>query len=88
MRRASTTPKPGRGSILAQDREGHQKQFPLLSASAVLVELDAGCSWCSVDDVSTAIASQKKAAKASPGKIAVAELVRAEPRQLALDHAR
>ncbi len=62
------------GYIVAPDRDGHQKSFPLLSASAVLVEVADCCATRTVDDVSAAIASRKKEAKASASKMAVAAL--------------
>ncbi len=74
-----------RGHIVAQDREGHQKSFPLLSASAVLVELGTDCDWCSVDDVSAVIASKKKQAKTAPDKMAVAYLICGDQPRLALN---
>jgi EAL domain-containing protein (putative c-di-GMP-specific phosphodiesterase class I)/GGDEF domain-containing protein len=60
-----------RGCITAQDREGHVKSFPLLSASAVLFVLPPGCVHVSVDEVSSAIAAKKKEAKSAPDKLAV-----------------
>ncbi len=63
-----------RGCIVAQDREGKTKTFPLLSASAVLVEVPTGCTSCTIDDVSVAIAARKKEAKTSPTKLAFAAL--------------
>jgi diguanylate cyclase (GGDEF)-like protein len=63
-----------RGCISAQDREGVVKCFPLLSASAVLLEMPAGVSEIAVDDISSAIAAKKKAAKSSPDKLALAAL--------------
>lgn len=62
-----------RGCITAQDRDGHVKSFPLLSASAVLFVLPPGCVDVSVDDVSSAIAAKKKEAKSAPDKLAVVE---------------
>ncbi len=63
-----------RGHIIAQDRDGHKKSFPLLSASAVLLEVTDRCATRTVDDVSAAIALRKKDAKASPAKIALAQI--------------
>ena len=62
-----------RGYITAQDREGHLKSFPLLSASAVLFVLPSGCRDVSVDDVSSAIAAKKKEAKSAPNRLAIVE---------------
>lgn len=67
-----------RRCITAQDREGHVKSFPLLSASAVLFVLPPGCCDISVDDVASAIAARKKEAKAAPNKLVVVEAVSAE----------
>ena len=69
-----------RRCIVAQDREGKSKTFPLLSASAVLLEIPANCPACGIDDISAAIAVKKKAAKASPNKLAVATLTCSAPK--------
>ncbi|OAN45683.1 hypothetical protein A6A04_07420 [Paramagnetospirillum marisnigri] len=63
-----------RRCITAQDREGHVKSFPLLSASAVLLVLPPGNREVSADDISSAIASRKKEAKSAPDKLAVVVL--------------
>ncbi|MCR6631865.1 MAG: GGDEF domain-containing protein [Magnetospirillum sp.] len=63
-----------RGHIVAQDREGKLKEFPLLSASAVLLAIPQGRKAFTADDISAAIAARKKEAKASPSKIAEAAL--------------
>ncbi len=63
-------------SIIAQDREGNVKSFPLLSASAVLVVVPVDSQGASVDDVSAAIAARKKESKAAPDKIVVETLSR------------
>lgn len=55
--------------IVAQDRDGHTKRFPLLSASAVLVVLPPGSRTVSTDEISAAIAQHKKAAKSAPDKL-------------------
>ncbi|BAE49910.1 GGDEF domain-containing protein [Paramagnetospirillum magneticum] len=62
-----------RRCITAQDREGHVKSFPLLSASAVLFVLPPGCTDITVDDVASAIAARKKEAKETPSKLVVIE---------------
>ena len=67
-----------RGCITAQDREGHVKSFPLLSASAVLFVLPPGCVDVSVDDISSAIAARKKEAKSAPDKLAIVEFSRGD----------
>lgn len=58
------------GQITALDREGNLKTFPLLSASAALVTVDAGRGAFTVDEVSSLIARLKKQAKHSPDKLA------------------
>ncbi len=58
-----------RRCIYAQDREGAMKTFPLLSASAVVLEVPPGCRQGTVDEVSAAIAAHKKQAKSSPGRL-------------------
>lgn len=60
-----------RGSIVALDRDGNTRSFPLLSASAVLFELPPGATGLSIDSISATIAGHKKQAKASPDRIAV-----------------
>ncbi|CCG41296.1 bifunctional diguanylate cyclase/phosphodiesterase [Magnetospirillum molischianum] len=55
--------------IVAQDRDGNIKRFPLLSASAVLAVLPPGCRTVSTDEISAAIALHKKAAKSAPEKL-------------------
>lgn len=63
-----------RGVITAADREGNLKTFPLLSASAALVEVQPGRTAFTVDDVSSLIARLKKLAKHSPTRLASATL--------------
>lgn len=63
-----------RGFIEAKDREGHVKTFPLLTASAVLVELPARHSGVTIEDISRHLAQSKKKAKTSPEKLAIAVL--------------
>ncbi|SEH32383.1 bifunctional diguanylate cyclase/phosphodiesterase [Magnetospirillum fulvum] len=58
-----------RRCIIAQDRDGNTKRFPLLSASAVLAVLPPGCRTVSTDELSSAIALYKKAAKSAPDKL-------------------
>jgi len=62
------------GFITAQDREGNLKQFPLLGASAAVVEAPLGRPAATVDDISARIALLKKPAKNSPTKLASAVL--------------
>ena len=63
------------GFITGHDRDGNLREFPLLSASAVLVNIPEGRKGFSVDDISATIAHYKKQSKASPNRIAVASLV-------------
>ena len=63
------------GFITGQDRDGNLRQFPLLSASAVVVTLPEGVKHFNVDDISATIAQYKKKSKAAPDRIAVAPLV-------------
>jgi len=58
------------GYIFAKDREGVERKFPLLSASAAVVELPHGHLAHTADEISGLIARLKKEAKAKPGKIA------------------
>ena len=63
-----------RRCIVAQDRDGNTKRFPLLSASAVLAVLAPGSDGVSTDEISAAIARHKKPAKLSPDKLVVVPL--------------
>lgn len=62
------------GGITGPDREGRIRTFPLLTASAVLVDIGTGGRGVSVDDVSTMIAQLKSQAKNAPGKMVVHRL--------------
>jgi len=59
-----------KGCITSIDRDGNPKVFPLLTASAALVEVKTGRAGFNVDDVSALIAKLKKLSKASPTKLA------------------
>lgn len=63
------------GCITSTDREGNIKQFPLLSASAVVVDAPVPRRPFTVDDVSSLIAKLKKQAKNAPNKLAIASLM-------------
>ena len=67
------------GYITGPDRDGNLRQFPLLSASAVVLPLPQGIKSFTVDDISTAIAQFKKQSKAAPDRIAVATLAIQKP---------
>jgi diguanylate cyclase (GGDEF)-like protein len=62
------------GFMAATDRDGVDRQFPLLSVSAVLLLIDEDAGDCSPDDVSRALANYKKLAKAAPSHRAVGRL--------------
>lgn len=62
------------GQIMAADRDGTLKCFPLLSASAVIIEVKVEHGSYTVDDVSALIASLKKQAKLAPSKLVVMTL--------------
>ncbi|SDH10487.1 bifunctional diguanylate cyclase/phosphodiesterase [Roseospirillum parvum] len=64
-----------RGYIDAKDREGQMRRFPLLSASAALIEIPAGHAPASLDDIASVIADLKKAAKQSPDRLAAASVM-------------
>ena len=59
-----------RGFIQAVNREGTLASFPLLCASAAIVEVPVGREQLTPDDVSTMIAGLKKPSKNSPTKTA------------------
>ena len=62
------------GFMIATDRDGVERQFPLLTVSAVLLMLDADCSNCTPDDVSQSLAKYKKIAKSAKSRRVVARL--------------
>lgn len=62
------------GGITGPDREGQMRTFPLLTASAVLIDVGTGGRGISVDDVSVMIAELKSQAKRSSGKMVVHRL--------------
>lgn len=60
------------GCILAKDREGRKTCFPLLTVSAVILELQAPRSYVfSVEEIGKKMADKKKSAKTSADKICV-----------------
>jgi len=63
-----------RGTMRAIDRDGFEREFPLLTISAVLLVLDEDCEGCSPDDVSQALAQYKKIAKSAKSRRVVAKL--------------
>jgi len=64
----------GRGGIHTQDRYGDTRFFPLLRASAAVVDLPASRAHLTPNDVTNALAVAKAAAKRSPQGVARAEL--------------
>jgi len=62
------------GYMTANDRDGVERRFPLLSVSAVLLVIDQGRAGCTADDVSRALARHKKLAKSSKTRRVVARL--------------
>jgi diguanylate cyclase (GGDEF)-like protein len=62
------------GFIVSIDRDGHQKNFPLLSSSAAVLHIPEMVRNSSTDQISAIIARLKKNAKDSPEKIALATL--------------
>ncbi len=63
-----------KGYITAQDREGKTKTFPLLGASAALLDLPAGRNPTSQDELSLVIADLKKGAKVNDDRMCGAAL--------------
>jgi diguanylate cyclase (GGDEF)-like protein len=62
------------GYMLATDRDGVERRFPLLSVSAVLLPIDDSSTGSTPDDVATALAKYKKQAKSSKTRRIVARL--------------
>ncbi len=63
------------GCILAKDRDGRKASFPLLTVSAVILELPAPRSFIfSVEDIGKKMADKKKSAKKSVEKICAVRL--------------
>jgi len=61
-----------RRHIVVRDREGRERQFPLISASAAVLGLPDGAGRLSAEQVGRRIAALKRTAKAAPDGIAVA----------------
>jgi diguanylate cyclase (GGDEF)-like protein len=59
-----------RGWLKGHDRDGNEKLFPLLGASAVIVSLGLGRGVVAIDSLNDAIAHAKGDAKLSPTRIA------------------
>ena len=62
------------GVLVAHDRYGNARQFPLLSVSGVAVALPAGVRGLTPDAINTAIAANKAHAKGSAEKLHVVRL--------------
>jgi EAL domain-containing protein (putative c-di-GMP-specific phosphodiesterase class I)/GGDEF domain-containing protein len=64
-----------KGYIMSKDREGNCRTFPLITVSAVILELPAMRSRiCSADEIGNILAEQKKNAKKCPEKICIVRI--------------
>ena len=63
-----------RGFMIGTDRDGVEREFPLLSVSAVLLPIDEHSAGCTSDDISRTLAKHKKLAKTSKSRRVVARL--------------
>jgi len=63
-----------RGFITSVDRDGHARDFPLLSASAAVLHIPDAVRSCTTEQVGAMIARLKMNAKSTPDRIAVATL--------------
>ena len=63
-----------RGFIQGHDRDGNMRQFPLLSASAVILSLPTGDKRLTTDDISALIAQHKKSSKQAANRMASIDL--------------
>ena len=63
-----------RGVMTGQDRDGNMRDFPLLTASAVIVNLPSSKKPWTPDELSAVFAEHKKKAKASGSHVVVAEM--------------
>ncbi len=63
-----------RGYLMGSDREGQERQYPLMTTSVALVGVQRARISRSADEFAGFIAEQKKKAKASPERLCVAEL--------------
>ena len=71
------------GELVALDRDGRERHFPLLTASAVLLHLPKGRELLTLDEISSRIAEAKQSAKRTPGAIVAISLL--EVAQSSLD---
>ncbi|MBF0355024.1 MAG: GGDEF domain-containing protein [Alphaproteobacteria bacterium] len=71
------------GYIEAQDREGRERRFPLLTVSAAILDLPVGHGASTVEEIGWLIAELKHQAKASPDKLCQASLITARSSALA-----
>lgn len=60
-----------RGFYQSFDREGNERMYPLVCASAGMLIIPAGELYCSTEDVFTMLAELKKQAKQSPEKYSI-----------------
>lgn len=64
-----------KGYIVSKDRDGSCRTFPLITVSAVILELPALRSRiCFADEIGNILAEQKKNAKNCPEKICIARI--------------
>ncbi|OYX65112.1 MAG: hypothetical protein B7Y88_10625 [Sphingomonadales bacterium 32-64-17] len=63
-----------RGGILALDRYGSERLFPMLRVSASVLHLPAGTNPCSIADIEERLSRGKKQAKRAPEGIAIVAL--------------
>ncbi len=74
-----------RGYICAKNRHGEEKTYPLLTVSAVIVDLpETRCQAYSPDEVSSLIARYKKAAKMSPDNYCIATVSECEIKRIVI----
>ncbi len=66
-----------RGYIVSFNREGKKRQFPLLSACAVILNIPPGSSPVTIDDISCIINEMKKSAKRDNEKIISVSVLKA-----------
>jgi diguanylate cyclase (GGDEF)-like protein len=73
-----------KGFMIATDRDGVERRFPLLSVSAVLLVVDDHSIGCTPDDLSRALAYHKKLAKTTGKRLVVARLAEEKSSSLTL----
>jgi len=68
-----------RGFILSSDRDGRQREYPLLTVSTAILTIPRGDRKVGIEEVGTLIAGLKKKSKVTVDKIAAAALDGASP---------